>query len=370
MSWIRIIFWLPILLLLCVLSVFCFFKKKEKEFFFKYKEAAPVSEKDKRSFGWSSQRYAKKARKALIGVKGLMILVMLSVVCRIFENKINIAKNSQTEEITQETLSSIFEAAGGIRGIYDPAEVIESEKEKTEEVIKDIVKNSLFFSWYEKAPGDMGQKKDYYRNNVADLIESGEEQPFIEKAIAQTEENETIVYNKNIEELDRIEAKKVPEGYKREDVEMGAVSPLQLDADTYLWEYEMRWQCYIIKSSASMLQQLARAAMDYTVVSSENIRNMADIIKYAGYAVTHYLCLMRLEDVEESKADCCYWIAKAFYILADNLPEDFKEFIEHCKLMSLAFCELGVSYLDTSGEENDHGNDLKRLRDEIDARII
>ncbi len=215
MSWIRIIFWLLILLLLCVLSVFCFFKKKEKEFFFKYKEAAPVSEKDKRSFGWSSQRYAKKARKALIGVKGLMILVMLSVVCRIFENKINIAKNSQTEEITQETLSSIFEAAGGIRGIYDPAEVIESEKEKAEEVIKDIVKNSLFFSWYEKAPGDMGQKKDYYRNNVADLIESGEEQPFIEKAIARTEENETIVYNKNIEELDRIEAKKVPEGYKR-----------------------------------------------------------------------------------------------------------------------------------------------------------
>ncbi len=180
--------------------------------------------------------------------------------------------------------------------------------------------------------------------------------------------NERELYDANKETLDEMESKRVGEGCKLEDVQQGKVPPLHISGDTAKIEADMRWQNYVIKPEVSMLQQASKASADAAIGFSEDSSLIEMTVRYAVYAVNGYLLLMRYEIAGESKADCCFWIAKIFRILSDTLPEEWEGLVEHCEMLSYAFCEIGVSYLEQLDEKNDHANELLRLHDEMDAR--
>lgn len=300
------------------------------------------------------------------------VFAIVFEVCAIlmFIVKIKSGEDSFLNKTSQDMVNEIFLAAGGMEGNYDPGQIINIENERTEEeAVTALFKDGLFFSLYEEAPKTKSGRRQFYVNFVDGLMDEKEKQILImDFGISRTEKTEDEIYDENIKQLDEIENSKVPIEYTREDVEKGLVMPLTVSVDVYLWEYEIRWQCYIIKPTISMLQQTAKAAEDAAILLSVEYHRVTEMVEYAGYAFTHYLCLARFDGAGESKADCCYWIAKLFCVLSESLPKEWENMIEHCKLMSFAFCEKGVDYLDTLEEKNDHENDLLLLRDEMDLQ--
>ena len=71
----------------------------------------------------------------------------------------------------------------------------------------------------------------------------------------------------------------------------------------------------------------------------------------------------------ESKADCCYWIAKIFYDLAQEMPAEYAEYAEHCNLMAYTFAEKGLTYESADYQKDDHISDMIEIRDKADKAL-
>lgn len=354
-----------------------FLKCKERKLYFgiqKFKQKTCPGEdeeenrkKNIRRLRRERRNFTKKCLKYFICamVYGLSAISLLVI-------KVKSGGDSSPVKTSQDMLNEIFSAAGGVVGNCDPTQIINAENKRTEEeVVTALFKEGLFFSLYEEAPKTKSERKQIYVKFVDDLMGAkGTNNLIMDNGISRTEKTGSVIYSENIEQLDKIENSKVPAGYTREDVEKGLVMPLTVGADIYLWEYELRWQCYVINPTNSMLQQTAKAAEDAAILLSTDDSRVVEMVECAGYAVTHYLCLARFDWAGESKADCCYWMAKLFCILSESLPKEWEDMIEHCKLMSFAFCEKGVDFLLMLDEKNDHENELLQLRDKMDLQTV
>ena len=268
-------------------------------------------------------------------------------------------------------VNEILLAAGGKKEDCDPVHQIERKSEMTEEdILTDIAEKTLYLDWYKDAPNEQREREKYYVEQVEKLF-GGQEGQTLQKEVGERRrtESENLIYQENTEVLNKIENSKVPEGATREEVENGTVKPLAVSGDTYLLEYALRWQCYMIHPGFPMLRQMAKAAEDAAISLAAESFRAVEMMEAAGWAFAHYSCLMRFRDTGESKADCCYWIAKLFCVIAEHLPGDCTDLIEHCKLMAYAFCQKGMEYLNASDEENDHEDELKDLYETMKLRI-
>lgn len=312
--------------------------------------------------------YTEKRRK----LRTLFIIVILMAGITV---SFSLMTESGEEDIQQECLfesmkTALLLAAGGVEGSCDPIRYIDRKGKMTEwEIATQFAKENLFFDWYGEAPKGLSEKRKYYADKCGSVLGQLDSN-IVHEEVGEKEisREEKAAYGENIKLLDKIEESKVPEGYTRNDVEMGRVKPLTVSVDTYLWEYKLRWQCYKVKPAVPMLQQMARAAEDSVILLAEDSYRLMEMIEMAGSALADYFCLMRFGESGESRADCCYWVAKLFCVIADHLPAEWTELIDHCELMSYTFCEKGVIYLNIAGEENDHEDNLRELYHTMDMR--
>lgn len=251
---------------------------------------------------------------------------------------------------------------------FNPIESLNSGR-KTEDVVENLFSALPCWELYNVNSESKEKKRQSYVDAISEEIGSKENWTLEKYVVINPEdEKESEKYKKNKELLDAMELDRVPEGYSLEDVQKGEIPPLPITADTSMREANMRWENYYIKPDVFMLQQASKASADTAIGFSENGGLIEMTVKHAGYAVNGYLCLMRYECAGESKADCCFWIAKILRILSDTMPKEWEGLVEHCEMLSYAFCELGVRYLDELNETNDHIDELLLLREEMDVR--
>ena len=277
---------------------------------------------------------------------------------------------SQPQSLSEGMKNALLLAAGGVEESCDPLRYIDREDKMTEkEIVTEYAKENLFFDWYGNVPNGLSVKRKYYAEKCGSVLEQLDNSLLHEEAgEKEISSEEEAAYGENIKYLDKIEESKVPEGSTRADVEGGKVKPLTVSVDTYLWEYMLRRQCYVITPAVPMLQQMARAAEDSVILLAEDPYRVVEMIEMAGSALTDYFCLMRFHESGESRADCCYWMAKLFCVTAEHLPAEWTELIDHCELMAYTFCERGVAYLNILDVENDHEKDLWQLYHTMNVR--
>lgn len=268
----------------------------------------------------------------------------------------------------QNKVDAMLTEIGGKIESFKLLEALDSVRE-TKDVVEELFSEMPCGELYKDCSGSGVNKRQSYVDAVSKVIGDKENQTLENFVVINPEnEKESETYKKNKKLLDTMELDRVPEGYSLENVQQGKVAPLPVSADTSMREADMRWENYYIKPDVSMLQQASKASADAAIGFSKDSAVIEIAVKNAVYAVNGYLCLMRYERAGESKADCCFWIAKIFSILSEALPVEWVELVEHCEMLSYAFCELGVGYLDELNEKNDHAGELLLLREEMDAR--
>lgn len=117
---------------------------------------------------------------------------------------------------------------------------------------------------------------------------------------------------------------------------------------------------------------MARTAIDvYTTMLKyrEYEDDWDEIIEYALYGIQGYVALLLYASSGESQADCCYWIAKTFYDLAQNMPKEYGEYVEHCYLMAYTFAEKGLSYQNADEQIDHHISEIKKIRNNADEAL-
>lgn len=281
----------------------------------------------------------------------LIIIIFINVNKAIMRNKIEAVVVDTGGEIARINLLETFSGDQGI-----------------EETVEERFSAMPCWELYHDNSKSGEKKRQAYVDAVSKKI-SDKENWILENYVVTDPrgKNERELYDANKKTLDEMELERAGES-KLEDVQQGKVPPLPISGDTAKTEADMRWQNYVIKQEVSMLQQASKASADAAIGFSKDSSLIEMTVQYAVYAVNGYLLLMRYKIAGESKADCCFWIAKIFRILSDTLPEEWGGLVEHCEMLSYAFCEIGVSYLETLDEKNDHANELLKLYDEMDAR--
>lgn len=236
-----------------------------------------------------------------------------------------------------------------------------------EEKVKIIFDDYLFFSWFE---GDEKRTKEYYKQKLDEMLDGKE--PVSDMPKKMLEEEKRKAYDEYHSQLGYIDEEKVPEGNTLEQVQKCEVLPKELDVETYKKEYDLWNKCNLLCPTADNLQQMARAALDVQTVMiryAEYRDNWDEIIEYARHGIEGYLSLLFYTSSKESKADCCYWIAKTYYDLAQNMPDEYSEYVEHCYLMAYTFAEKGLSYKNTDGQKDDHILDIEKIRNHADKAL-
>ena len=278
----------------------------------------------------------------------------------------NIMANIIKPIIIQNKINAMLIEMGGKVESFKGVEVHDTDHDK-KDVVEELLSAMPCWELYKNCPESGINKRQSYVDALCEELDNKENWT-LEKyvCIDPEDERESNAYAKNIELLGKMELDRVPEGYSLEDVQQGKVAPLPVAADTAMREADMRWENYYIKPDASMLKQASKASADAAIGFSEDSSVIEIAVKYAAYAVNGYLGLMRYEGAGESKADCCFWIAKVFRIISGSMPKEWVELVEHCEMLSYAFCELGVRYLSELNEKNDHADELLQLREEMD----
>lgn len=228
--------------------------------------------------------------------------------------------------------------------------------------VSEIFKDYLFFPWFEE---EEGRTKESYSEKVDKLLEGCEP---VSDVLAKKpeEEKESKAYDAYVSRQREIDQAKVPEGATLEQVQRGEVLPKELTVDEYIEEYSLWEKRYLLYPIAANLQQMARTAVDVQTTMmkySEYEDDWDEIIEYAMNGIQLYLALMFYKSSGESKADCCYWIAKTFCDLAQKMPAEYAGYIEHCYLMAYTFAEKGLSYENTDQQVDDHIADMIEIRD-------
>lgn len=236
------------------------------------------------------------------------------------------------------------------------ATLAQNQEQKIEKIFSDY----LFF------PADNeGEEKtrEDYKRKVDDLF--GGKEPRCDISENGIDDDIRTAYEEDRKKLAAIDEQKVPEGATLEQVRSGEIAALVLDVQIYKEEYRLWNNCYIFCPTAASLQQMGRSALDVQTMMMRYDEYQDDwdvIIEYAGYGIQDYNDLLYYESASESKADCCYWIAKTFYDLAQNMPDEYSIYNEHCYLMAFAFAEKGISYSNAGNAEDDHILELIKIR--------
>lgn len=270
--------------------------------------------------------------------------------------------------VVKNKMDAMLADMGGEMKRFNLPEILNSEREMEDDV-EELFHALPCWELYGVSSESKEEKRKSYVDAISERIDHNENWA-LKKYVAMNPETEkeSEKYEKNKELLDAMELDRVPKGYCLKDVQEGKIPPLPITAETSMREAKMRWENYYIKPDVYMLQQASKASADAAIGFSRESGAIEMAVKYGGYAVNGYLCLMRYEHAGESKADCCFWIAKILRILSETMPEEWEGLVEHCEMLSYAFCELGVRYLDELNEKNDHVQELLLLRDEMDAR--
>lgn len=243
---------------------------------------------------------------------------------------------------------------------FDPKEI---HKQAEEQSVENLFHDYLFFDWYKETEGN---RKQGYKDKIDDLIEGKESVTDASENLLEGEEKKA--YLKCKEEIAAIDELKVPEGHTLEELRNGEIDPLPLDVDTHKEEHDLWASCYLLCPTAANLQQKARSAMDVQnrmMQYQEYSNSWEEIIEYAYIGIWGYIDLLLFQAAGESKPDCCYWIGKAFYELAQSMPDEYEEYREHCYWMAYAFAEKGMEYMNESEGENEHLTDLQEMQNHV-----
>lgn len=239
--------------------------------------------------------------------------------------------------------------------------------QNTEKKVKEMFMDYLFFSWFEE---EEGRTKENYREKVDKLFEGSE---FVSDVLEKKPVGKKgDVYATYVDRQREIDQAKIPEGATLEQVRQGKALPKQLTVDEYVEEYALWEKRYLLYPIAANLQQMARTAVDVQTTMmkySEYEDDWDEIIEYAMHGIQFYLALMFYISSGESKADCCYWIAKTFYDLAQKMPAEYAEYVEHCYLMAYAFAEKGLSCKSVNYQMDDHISDIIEIKDKADKAL-
>lgn len=369
MSCVIYFYMLLIVLLFAILGIF--FRSKEKQFPRKImnlrKKYCPNKYEENKK---NVQKQKLKKKEKLYGTCKNVCFVFSAIVFSITVILLigNIIKIIVRPIVIQNKVDAMLTEMGGKNESFKLLEEHNSYRE-TKDVIEALFGTMPCRELFKGCSGSGINKRQSYVDAVSEEIDDKENLTLENYVVINPEnEKESETYKKNKELLDTMELNRVPEGYSLEDVQQGKIAPLPVTADTSMREADMRWENYYIKPDVSMLQQASKASADAAIGLSKDSGVIEITVKYAVYAVNGYLCLMRYERAGESKADCCFWIAKTFRILSETLPEEWVELVEHCEMLSYAFCELGVRYLNELNEKNDHAGELLLLREEMDVR--
>lgn len=367
MSCDRYIYMLLIALLFTLVDWGIFFRHKEKQFHRKIRKLRKkccandyeINQKNVQKQRWSNKEKTYRVWKNICRI--LWGLVALLLLCKIIEAPVKSA-------VMQNKLDAMLAEMGGEMGTFNPLEALDADREP-KDVAEELFRAMPCWELYHADFESREKKQQAYVKALSEEFDN-QESSALEEHGGMEPENEKVreKYKKNKELLDAMELDRVPEGHSLKDVQEGKIPPLPITADTAMREADMRWENYYIKPDVSMLQQASKASADAAIGFSKDVGVIEMVVKYAGCAVNGYLSLMRYECAGESKADCCFWIAKIFRILSETMPGEWEESVEHCEMLSYAFCEMGVRYLDELDEKNDHADELRLLREEMGVR--
>ncbi len=238
--------------------------------------------------------------------------------------------------------------------------------QNTEGKVKNIFIDYLFFSWFGE---EEERTKENYKAKADELFVGKESMSDVNKKL---EGKEKDAYDAYVARQNEIDLAKVPAGATLEQVRQGKVLPRKLTVDEYKEEYGLWEKRYSLYPTAANLQQAARSAVDVQTTMmkySEYEDNWDEIIEYAMHGIQFYMALMLYASAGESKADCCYWIAKIFYDLAEKMPAEYAEYVEHCYLMAYTFAQKGLSYKSVNQQADDHISDMTAIKDKADKAL-
>ncbi len=239
-----------------------------------------------------------------------------------------------------------------------------------EEKIESLFEKDLYFSWYEYRGEN---PEEYYRMKVDEMLEGKE--PMYDVAGKVLEGDQKAAYDSYVDQIEEIDKEKVPDEPQNatlEQVRRGEIRQEELSSYLYVEEYGLWKKRYLLWPTADNLQQTGRSALDVQttmIKHPEYEDNWDEIIEYAVYGIQSYLALIFYISSDESKADCCYWIAKTYYDLAQKMPDEFDGYDEHCYWMAYTFAQKGVSYISIDDQKDDHSLDLVKIRDNADIAL-
>lgn len=254
--------------------------------------------------------------------------------------------------------------------VHDPKEILNEMREKEDgQSVKKILEEDLYYSWYIQVPEE--SRVSFYEEKIIKMTEKKEP---ISDDINLLDDDRKEKYDKNINELQVIEKRKIPEGATSEQIENGEVTLLELSAEDYQREYELRWECYEILASADMLQQAGKAASDYVSVRLKNcpeidMDNDGKILEFARYLMRCYSDLIQFEKANESPTDCCYWIAKALYEIGEKMSSEHADYSQHCYLMAFSYGKQGIVFKGQEKVEDNHYLELKKLVSKMEQKL-
>ncbi len=304
------------------------------------------------------QEYDEEIRHCRCIRKILIVLLMVCIVAEVIF--LSLALTGPLDpDVTEDNLA---EKAKIVQN--DPKDRLAQNKE---EKIKTLFIDYLFFSWY-------GGEKEKYVENVRGLFDGKELVADAQEENLEGEDKD--IYAAYVKRQNEIDLKRVPDGATLEQVWKGEVMAEKLTVDEYQEEYELWSRRCELCPTAACQQQMGRTAVDVqtTMMAYPEYEDEWDvIIEYAMRGIQAYLALMFYISADESKADCCYWIAKVFYDLAEKLSamsaeiDESADYAEHCYLMAYAFAEVGLGYESVDQRTDDHIDQMIKIRDKAET---
>lgn len=287
-----------------------------------------------------------------------MVFIFVVIIFLAILSLINAGGEKDDEE-------SVIAQIKSVKGeeIFDIKQICQTQQKTQSDRVEENYYEYLNYLWYE----ELGNSKEKYLAKVKEWLEGGE---ITGDSLEEMLEGESKEEYKNMEQLlQSIENQKLSKDGIKKAVWDGTGYLNQLSVDVYKREYKLRWKCFIICPTAAMLQQAARAALDVETVEIKDSAEWDVVTEYAGYGIQGYVSLMFYTLSGESKADCCYWIAKTYKDLAENTPEEYKQYEQHCYLMAYAFAAAGEDYAGIDSKESHHLADLAAIRSKVESTL-
>lgn len=314
------------------------------------------SDRSKNAKGEATKKYyQQKIKKTNKLIKLIIIIIVILSICLIILLFIH-TKGYKAIVIAQIKAKNREEN-------FDPKLICEQEQKIPEDEAEQNYCELLNYLWFE----EVGNSKDKYIEKVNEWLNGKE--TVTDSSIDRLEEKQKNKYDENIRKLAEIESSKMPKKSAEDGIGDGKDKLKQLTAEEYRKEYLLRMECFDICPTAAMLQQASRAALDVETVAIKDSAAWDVVTEYAGHGIQGYASLMFYVSSGESKADCCYWIAKTYKDLAENSPDEYEQYEQHCYLMAYAFAVVGEGYARVESKESHHLADLAAIRSKVESTL-